>query len=133
MGASIASGIAAGDVIIFPQRGAVAVYERALAVACRHFGVPVDEARVPRGGRHRANQHRRPRAGLARQVALYLAVCEAGVMQAAVARAAGITRPSLHRTLRLVEDWRDDARFDGVLERLAVALAGGDIRQEVAA
>ena len=74
------------------------------------FGVPVEEINTPTRGR--------ARAALARQAAIYLTHVAFGFSLSAVGRYFGRDRTTAAHACRLIEDRRDDAAFDLLLDRL---------------
>ncbi len=62
------------------------------------------------------------RTNRARRQALYLAVVHFGLTQSAIARAAGMSRQQVFSALRRVEDEREAAAVDALLDSLALRL-----------
>lgn len=64
------------------------------------------------------------KAARVRQLAFYLAHVELGVSLSALAAAVGTTKQRVHKAVGRVEDLRDDAALDGLLERTSAFLSG---------
>lgn len=84
----------------------------------RAWNVPITEMRSP--------TRRRAPVAQARQVAMYLAHVIYGASLSAVGRHFGRDRTTAAYACRLVEDRRDDAGFDMLLDRLEHALRRAD-------
>jgi chromosomal replication initiation ATPase DnaA len=78
------------------------------------FDIPLAELEAP--------TRRRAPVALARQVAMYLVHVVYGQPLAEVGRAFGRDRTTAAHACRLVEDHRDDPRFDAIIEQLETAL-----------
>ncbi|MFG1300338.1 hypothetical protein V5F49_11145 [Xanthobacter sp. V3C-3] len=63
-------------------------------------------------------------ASRARQLAFYLAHVELSVSHSAIAAAVGTTKQRVHKAVNRVEDLRDDAAIDALLERASAFLSG---------
>lgn len=87
----------------------------AMSLASYALAVPVQKI---------AGAQRTARVALARQVAMYVAHVGFGISMARVGFAFGRDRTTVGHACRMMEDWRDDLRFDrwiDTLERAAEA------------
>jgi chromosomal replication initiation ATPase DnaA len=62
----------------------------------------------------------------ARQLAMYLAHVSKGISLTAIGAAFGRDRTTVSYACSLIEDLRDDAKFDAELDRLEAQLSGGE-------
>jgi chromosomal replication initiation ATPase DnaA len=87
---------------------------QAQEAVARAWNIPVAELRSPtRGG---------PSAAQARQVAMYLTHVIYGVSLASVGRYFGRDRTTAAYACRMIEDRRDDASFDRLLDEISARL-----------
>lgn len=87
------------------------VWLEALAAATVATGVSPFALAQADAGRHGGDVAR------ARDLALYLAVVEGCLDLATAGRLAGISKQAVHKTVKRLEDRRDDAAFDALLTR----------------
>ena len=86
--------------------------KRAAGVVARSAGVPVQQVLQPRGWKAKRLRHQ----------ALYLAVTAVGVRRYQVARAAGVDARLVERCVAMIEERRDDDRFDLLIGRLELKM-----------
>jgi|GEM_PF-3489188 hypothetical protein len=98
-----------------------------LVAAAAELRVPVALCHACRPGTNRrgvAADALTLRAHKARAIATYLAHTEAGFTQMGIAEALGLTRAAVCLCVQQIEDKRDDADFDRLIDRVARAVAG---------
>lgn len=101
------------------------VYRLAVVAAAQALGCDPVAAQDADPARRATQDPTWMAAASARRLALYLLSAECGIRQAAVARAAGLTRQAVSEACRAVEDLRDDgSALDATIDTLKLWIMG---------
>lgn len=103
---------------------AAMIYRMAVALAAGALGRDAAAVLKSDPGRRATQDPAWMAAAEVRRLAFYLMNAGAGMKQTEVARAAGVKKQTVSLAVRELEDMREDAKFDAMLDRLTAQIVG---------